>query len=218
MTDDRHALGGPTDGRHLPLAGIRVVELGYGIAAPVVARNLAQFGADAIRVESRRKPDSLRVGGAGWIPKDYDPGVRWDTMPSLNFSSTSKRSIGLELDSDVGHGVLLRLVARSDVFVTNMSADVIPRLRLTYADLSAVRPDLIYLAMPPFGDPRSPYRSFRTWGHNLSAISGIDRLIGWPDRDPVQLGFAYPDYVSAQAGHDGRGRRAGPPRSHRRGV
>ncbi|MET0143197.1 MAG: CoA transferase [Ilumatobacteraceae bacterium] len=200
MNDDRHAPGGPTEGRHLPLEGIRVIEFGYGIAAPVAARNLGQFGADSIRVESRRKPDSLRVGGAGWIPKGYDPGVRWDTMPSLNFSSAGKRSIGLEIDSDDGYAVLQQLVARSDVFITNMSADVLPRLRLTYADLQAVRPDLVYMSMPPFGDARSPYRSFRTWGQNLSAISGVDRMIGWPDRDPVQLGFAYPDYVSAQAG------------------
>ena len=86
MNDERGVLGGPTEGRHLPLEGIRVIEFGYGIAAPVAARNLGQFGADAIRVESRRKPDSLRVGGAGWIPKGYDPGVRWDTMPAMHCS------------------------------------------------------------------------------------------------------------------------------------
>jgi benzylsuccinate CoA-transferase BbsF subunit len=200
VNSDGGVPGGATEGRHLPLEGIRVVEFGYGIAAPVAARNLGQFGADAIRVESRRKPDSLRVGGAGWIPKGYDPDVRWDTMPALNFSCAGKRSIGLEIDSDEGYSVLLQLVAQSDVFITNMSADVLPRLRLTYDDLRAVRPDLVYMSMPPFGDARSPYQAYRTWGQNLSAISGIDRMIGWPDRDPVQLGFAYPDYISAQAG------------------
>ena len=78
----------------LPLAGTRVLELGYGIAAPVAARNLAQFGADVIRVESTRRPDSLRLGGAGWLPRGYDWSVRRDTNPSLNFSSSDKRSIG----------------------------------------------------------------------------------------------------------------------------
>lgn len=193
-------LGGPTGGAALPLEGIRVIELGYGIAAPVAARNLAQFGADVIRVESVRKPDSLRVSGAGWVPRDFDPAVRLDTMPALNFSCAGKRSVALEIDDDEGYAVLVRLVAGADVFVTNMSADVLPRLRLTYDDLRAHRPDLVYMSMPPFGDERSPYRTYRTWGQNLSAISGIDRMIGWPDRDPVQLGFAYPDYVSAQAG------------------
>ena len=62
----------------------------------------------------------------GWIPKGYDAGVRWDTMPALNFSCAGKRSIGLEIDSDEGYAVLLQLVARADVFITNMSADVLP--------------------------------------------------------------------------------------------
>ena len=69
MNNDRGTPGGATEGHHLPLEGIRVIEFGYGIAAPVAARNLGQFGADAIRVESRRKPDSFRVGGAGVDPE-----------------------------------------------------------------------------------------------------------------------------------------------------
>ena len=89
----------------LPLAGIRVLELGYGIAAPVAARNLAQFGADVIRVESRRRPDSLRLGGAGWLPRGFDPSVRQDTLPALNFSSAEKRSLGLEIDHEDGRAV-----------------------------------------------------------------------------------------------------------------
>lgn len=192
--------GAPTAGRFLPLDGIRVIEFGYGIAAPVAARNLGQFGAEVIRVESRRKPDSLRVGGAGWVPQGYDPRVRYDTMPALNFSCAGKKSLGLEIDAEEGYQVLARLVACTDVFITNMSADVLPRLRLRYEDLVALKPDLVYLSMPPFGDDRSPYRAYRTWGQNLSAIAGIDRMVGWPDRDPVQLGIAYPDYISAQAG------------------
>ena len=75
----------------LPLEGVRVLELGYGIAAPVAARNLAQLGADVIRVESARKPDSLRMGGAGWLPTEFDQTVRRDTIPALNFSSPEKR-------------------------------------------------------------------------------------------------------------------------------
>ena len=181
-----------------PLDGVRVLELGYGIAAPVAARNLAQFGADVIRVESARHLDSLRVGGAGWIPPDFDQAVRRDTMPSLNFSSAEKRSIGLDIDIPDGRGVFERLVAGSDVLITNMSEAALAHLDLGDEPMRAVNPALVYVSMPAFGND-GPYRSYRTWGHNLSAMSGIDHLIGWPDRDPVQLGIAYPDFVSAHA-------------------
>lgn len=182
----------------LPLVGIRVLELGYGIAAPVAARNLAQFGADVIRVESLRRPDSLRLGGAGWLPRDFDESVRRDTLPALNFSSAEKRSLGLEIDSDAGRVVFDRLVAAVDVVITNMSERALAELHLRYDDLRALKPDLVHVTLPAFGS-EGPYRTYRTWGHNLSAVSGIDSLIGWPDRDPVQIGFAYPDFVSAQA-------------------
>jgi benzylsuccinate CoA-transferase BbsF subunit len=182
----------------LPLDGVRVLELGYGIAAPVAARNLAQFGADVIRVESTRRPDSLRLGGAGWLPRDFDPSVRRDTLPSLNFSSAEKRSIGLEIDHPDGRAAFDRLVAASDVVITNVSEEALDGLRLTYEQTRALKPDIVHVTLPAFGSD-GPYRMYRTWGHNLSAAAGIDHLIGWPDRDPVQIGFAYPDFVSAQA-------------------
>ncbi len=182
----------------LPLVGFRVLELGYGIAAPVAARNLAQLGADVIRVESARRPDSLRMGGAGWLPAQFDQSVRRDTIPALNFSSPEKRSIGLEIDGADGRAVFEQLVAASDVVVTNISEDALGELGIAYEDIRALKPDIVYLTLPAFGS-EGPYRSYRTWGHNLSAASGIDHLLGWPDREPVQIGFAYPDFVSAQA-------------------
>jgi crotonobetainyl-CoA:carnitine CoA-transferase CaiB-like acyl-CoA transferase len=182
----------------LPLVGIRVLELGYGIAAPVAARNLAQFGADVIRVESLRRPDSLRLGGAGWLPPTFDASVRRDTMPALNFSSAEKRSVGLEIDTDAGRMVFDQMVAAVDVVITNMSERALDELHLRYDDLRVLKPDLVHVTLPAFGSD-GPYQNFRTWGHNLSAASGVDSLIGWPDREPVQIGFAYPDFVSAQA-------------------
>jgi crotonobetainyl-CoA:carnitine CoA-transferase CaiB-like acyl-CoA transferase len=182
----------------LPLDGVRVLELGYGIAAPVAARNLAQFGADVIRVESSRRPDSLRQGGAGWLPASFDANVRRDTLPALNFSSADKRSIGLEIDQPEGRAVFDRLLLVSDVLITNVSEDALVELAIDDASIRAVKSDIIHVTLPAFGSA-GPYRSYRTWGHNLSAAAGIDHLIGWPDREPVQIGFAYPDFVSAQA-------------------
>ena len=135
----------------LPLEGIRVLELGYGIAAPVAARNLAQFGADVIRVESARRPDSLRLGGAGWLPPAFDQSVRRDTMPSLNFSSSDKRSIGLEIDHADGHAVFEQLVAAADVVITNISEDGLVGLGIAYDDIRALKPDIVYVTLPHSG-------------------------------------------------------------------
>jgi benzylsuccinate CoA-transferase BbsF subunit len=182
-----------------PLHGVRVIELGTGIAAPVAARTMAEFGADVIRVESLRRPDSLRASAAGWVPPGYDQSIRQDTMAALSFASAGKRSLGLEVDTPAGYSILAELVATADVFMTNLAADVLPRLGISYEAIRAIRPDIVYISFTAFGDS-GPYRSYRTWGQNLSAISGIDNMLGWPDRDAVQVGFAYPDYVSAQTG------------------
>jgi benzylsuccinate CoA-transferase BbsF subunit len=193
-TASSHRPGRPED---LPLAGVRVLEFGYGVAAPVACRNLAQFGADAIKVESGRRPDSLRTVGAGWVPLAADWGVLRDTGSSLNFTSPGKRSIGLEVDQPEGREILHRLVGASDVLVMNMSVEAVARLGLSYAEMREVNPGLIWMNMPSFGSQDGPYRNFRTWGRNIAAMAGMSRLVGWPDRDPVGMAVNYPDYVSA---------------------
>ena len=183
----------------LPLEGFRVLELGYGIAAPVAARNLAQFGADVIRVESARKPDSLRLGGAGWLPPQFDQSVRRDTIPALNFSSPGEAQ---HRARDRPRRTGARCSSSSSPPPTSSSPTSAktpsPSSASRTTTSAALKPDVVYVTLPAFGS-EGPYRSYRTWGHNLSAAAGIDHLIGWPDREPVQIGFAYPDFVSAQA-------------------
>ena len=187
--------GGPGEGS--PLEGLRVLEFGYGVAAPVACRNLAQFGADVIRVESVHHPDSLRTVGAGWVPLGTDWGVLRDTGPALNFTSPGKRSIGLEIDGPEGRAIFDRLLAAADVLVMNMSVEAVAGLGLTYDEARAVNPRIIWMNMPAFGAQEGPYRTFRTWGRNIAAAAGLSRLIGWPDRDPVGMSVNFPDYASA---------------------
>jgi crotonobetainyl-CoA:carnitine CoA-transferase CaiB-like acyl-CoA transferase len=180
----------------LPLSGIRVVEVGYAMAGPLTARYLGHFGADIIRVESRRKPDSLRVSRSSWLPAGTSSDISQDTFPLLNLSSAEKRSIVLEIDKPAGYQAFSRIVATADVLVTNLSADALPKLRLGYGDIQAIRSDVIYLASTAFGHD-GPYQSFRTWGMNLCAVSGLEAMVGWPDRDPTGMGMSFPDYPSA---------------------
>jgi crotonobetainyl-CoA:carnitine CoA-transferase CaiB-like acyl-CoA transferase len=174
-----------------------VLEIGYGVAAPVACRNLADFGADVIKVESVRRPDSLRTVAAGWVPPDVPWEIRRDTGMSLEFTCPGKRSIGLEIEGAVGREAFLRLVASADVLVMNMSVDAVGDLGLTYDELRRVNPALVYMNMAAFGSAEGPYRTFRTWGANLSGLAGLTELVGWPDRDPVGMPISFPDYVSA---------------------
>lgn len=193
--DDDGVTGGAGE-RALPLAGLRVVELGYGVAAPTCCRNLAHFGAEVVKVESARRPDSLRQSASGWLPLDVDWKLWRDTGLLFQFTSSQKRSLGLEIDRPAGRRALERLVAVADVLAMNMSIDAVERLGLTYAEMRAVNPRLIWINMPSFGSADGPYRGFRTWGRNIAAMAGLSRLVGWPDREPVGMSVNIPDYLA----------------------
>lgn len=180
-----------------PLEGIRCIEFGYGVAGPMLGRHLANFGADVLRIESRQHPDSLRQTGAGWIPLDLDITIRGDTGPMLNATSPGKRSIGLEVTGPRGREVVDALVQRSDVLISNMSVDALPHLELDYERVRRQRPDIVYVNATSFGSLDGPYRNYRTWGPNLTAITGVDQLVGWPDRTPAGIGISFPDFVVA---------------------
>lgn len=184
------------DGVTGPLAGLRVLEFGYGVAAPTCCRNLAHFGAEVIKVESARKPDSLRQSGSGWVPLEVDWKLWRDTGILLHFTSSGKRSIGLEIDKPEGRRVLEKLVAVSDCLVMNMSVEAVGHLGLTYARMRSINPALVWINMPSFGSIDGPYRGFRTWGRNIAAMAGLSRLIGWPDREPVGMNVNIVDYLS----------------------
>lgn len=120
----------------LPLDGIRVLDLSSVVMGPVATQLLADQGADVIVVEDRRG-DTNRAMGRGRHPELS--GVSMNLL-------RNKRSIGLDIRSDRGHEALGRLVARTDVVVTNLRPGSRRRARLTHADLSVFRDDLIFCA------------------------------------------------------------------------
>ena len=117
-----------------PLEGIRVLDLSSVIMGPFSTQVLGDLGADVIVVEDRRG-DTNRSMGPG--PTPGLSGV------SLNLMR-NKRSIGLDLKVPGGRTVFLDLAARSDVVVTNLRPGPLGRLRLTYDDVRAVRPDVVF--------------------------------------------------------------------------
>ena len=117
-----------------PLAGIRVLDLSTVIMAPYATQLLGDLGAEVVKVESG-SGDGSRVMGGG--PHPELSGI------ALNLHR-NKRSISLDLKADRGREVFLRLLDGSDVFVTNLRPGPLQRLRLSYDDVAAGRPGLVY--------------------------------------------------------------------------
>ncbi len=180
------------------LEGIRVVELSIAIAAPTCGRNLAFHGAEVLKVESRLYPDILRLLGSGWARTEAHADTFIDTSPYLAEFASGKLSVGLELKQPAALDALKRLLSASDVFLTNYSTPAVRALGLAYEDVRAVRPDIIYAAMPGFGsDEALPYYEYVAWGPNQGPLVGLDLLTGYPDQDPCGIAsIAVPDHMA----------------------
>src|ERR1700722_2334824 len=144
----------------LPLDGIRVLDLGVALAGPQGAAYLADLGAEVIRVESTQHFPPLTRGPqarptldlvrrlppvSGGYP-DRDPGVRpWNRHPWFNLTARNKLSMTVDLERPVGLEVFRRLVAISDVLVTNQAPGKLERLGFGWDDLRVVNPGLSYI-------------------------------------------------------------------------
>ncbi len=180
------------------LAGIRVFELSVAVAAPCAGRYMAYHGAEVIRVESRVNPDVARMFGSAWARTEELAPVFFDTSPYLPEMSAGKQSIGLELKDPGSLAAAKKVISQSDIFLSNYTAEALVRLGMSYEDLKAVNPALVYVIMPGFGaDPALPYYPFRAFGPNQAPLVGLDALTGFPGEDPAGIAtIAPPDYVA----------------------
>lgn len=171
------------------LAGLRVVDFGWVLAAPIGTRLLASFGAEVIRVESSEKPDSMR-GQAGPDGKPHP-----DLGGLFNSVNAGKKSFTVDLARPEGIALVKELIATADVVVNNFRPGVMERMGLGYADLRAIRPDVILLNLP--GAHRTgPWARHPSTGNILMAASGFNMLTGFPGERPRGIGVAYPDFTS----------------------
>ncbi len=126
------------------LSGLRVVEVATYIAAPASAAILSDFGADVIKVERLPDGDPYRM----LYKMGSQPISEHNYMFMLD--GRNKRSIGLDLGSDAGREVLLKLVADADIFITNYQFPVLEKLKLNYERIR--HPRLIYAHVTGYGD------------------------------------------------------------------
>src|SRR5579871_3925800 len=155
----------------LPLEGIRVVELTTGAAGPTVAKCLAEYGAEVLRIESRSHPDTHR-GGVNQ--------ARWNKSPSFIKLDRGKKSVTINLRTERGRELVLDLVRESDVVVENFSLGVVERWGLGYEAARQAKPDIIYISLKGLGNT-GPQAHHVTWGPNLLCLFGMTYLWNRPD-------------------------------------
>ena len=202
-TADRHTTTAdclaarPTAAAKLPLAGVRVIDLGVVLAGPQATLLLADLGAEVIRVESTRyfppqtrgvfarpSPEIVKaaIPTAGGYP-NREPGERpWNRFPWFNTTARNKLGMTVTLTEPKGRVIFERLTAVSDVIVSNQSPGSLAGLGLGYDRLKQINPGLIFVEASSFG-ATGPYHDFRALGLQMEAFAGHDLLRHYPDRD-----------------------------------
>ena len=165
-----------------PLSGVRVLDLSRVLAGPFCSMIMADLGADVIKVEELGKGDQTRT-----IPPFQ--GTESHYFLAIN---RNKRSIEIDLKSAAGRDIVLRLVRESDVLVENFRPGVMERLGLSYADLSAIKPDLIMCSISGFGQT-GPMRTTASFDLVTQAMSGVMSINGERDGPPTKLGLPMGD-------------------------
>ncbi len=165
-----------------PLAGIRVVELANYVTGPYAAALLADMGASVVKVEEPHRGDPFR----GWGRGGYSP-----TFRSVN---RGKRSVGLDVRSPDGRGILLDLIGRADVFIENLRPGAVDRLGAGWSILHDRDPRLVMCSISGFGSS-GPYRDRPGYDTVGQAMSGLLGLLTDFER-PEPMGISLSDHVT----------------------
>jgi formyl-CoA transferase len=164
-----------------PLEGLRVVDLTQAMAAPFCSMNLADMGADVIKVEPPTGEDMRR----GSVGRNGHSG----TFLTIN---RSKRGITVDLKQPAGVQIVHRLVRTADVFVQNYRPGAAGRLGVDYATLAAINPRLVYCSISGFGST-GPYAPRGGYDLIAQGMSGIISVTGDADGPPAKAGLPVSD-------------------------
>ena len=173
----------PTDqGRHGPLAGIRVLEVGHILAGPYGGMLLADLGADVIKIESVEGDLSRDVGST--VVDEHNV-----YFASLN---RNKRSVHIDLTADEGQAQLHALAETAHALLVNLRPSSIRKLGLDYESLRGVNPKIVCVAVTGYGLD-GPAAELPAFDYVIQAGVGIAALTGEPDGPPTLSGYSVVD-------------------------
>ena len=170
--------------RPLPLTGVRVLDVSQVMAGPYAAMLLGDLGADVIKIEPPGGGDQTR-GAMGFKMKGPD------SLGFLNMNR-NKRSVALNLKSDAGRELLLRMAKDADILIENYRPGAMKRLGLGYDVLKEINPRLVYTSISGFGQT-GPWADRPGFDLMAQAMSGVMSVTGYPGGPPVKAGVPVAD-------------------------
>jgi len=180
-----------------PLSHIRVLDLSRVLAGPWAGQNLADLGAEVIKVERPKSGDDSRAFGPPWL-KDRNGN---DTRESAYFASANrgKKSLTVNLSKPGGQNLVRELAARSDVLLENYKHGDLARYGLGYEDLGKINPRLIYCSVTGFGQT-GPYRERPGYDFMIQGMGGLMSITGerddLPGGGPQRVGVPIVDIMT----------------------
>jgi crotonobetainyl-CoA:carnitine CoA-transferase CaiB-like acyl-CoA transferase len=164
-----------------PLSHIRVLDLSRVLAGPWAGQNLADLGAEVIKVERPKAGDDSRAVGPPWVTDRSGK----DTRDSAYFTSANrgKKSLTLNIAVPEGQAIARELAAKSDVLIENYKFGDLARYGLGYEQLKALNPRLVYCSVTGFGQT-GPYRERPGYDFMIQGMGGMMSVTGEPDGAP----------------------------------
>ena len=170
-----------------PLDGICVLDLSRFIFGPYCTQNLADLGADVIKVEPRNGGD----------PSRYIAGTATGEESSLFLArNRNKRSLALDLRQSAAQTILMQMAERCDILVHNFRPGIMDRMGLRYDQVQAVNPGMIYCSLSGYGES-GPMADWPGQDLLIQGMSGIISTTGWAEGPPVAVGIFLADMAGA---------------------
>lgn len=161
------------------LCGVRVLDLTRLLAGPYATRILADFGAEVIKIQSKKTAS----------------GAESNTSTYFNSWNRNKLSIALDMSYPEARELFFKLVAISDIVIENFTPRVMENWGLGYEKLTSVNPDLIMASMSGMGQT-GPWRNYVAFGPTIQALSGLTYLTSFNEDAPLGPGYPYGDIVA----------------------
>ena len=165
----------------LPLSRLLVLDLTLARAGPTCVRHLADWGANVIRIEP--------PPAAGEDVSGNRDGFDFQNL------HRNKRTVIIDLKSPEGHAAFMRLAARADVIIENMRAAVKHRLKVSYDDVRAINPRIVYGSISGFGQD-GPYGKRAGLDQIAQGLGGLMSITGLPGQGPVRVGIPMDDLTA----------------------
>ncbi|QNA88317.1 CoA transferase [Massilia sp. Dwa41.01b] len=188
---------GSNPGASKALGHIRVLDLSRVLAGPWCSQNLADLGADVIKIERPGSGDDTRA----WGPPYAKDASGKDTGEAAYYLSANrgKRSVTVDIASSEGQALIRELASQSDVVLENFKVGHLKRYGLDYASLKAIKPDLVYCSITGFGQD-GPYAHRAGYDFLIQGMGGLMSVTGerdeLPGGGPQKAGVALTDLMT----------------------